>query len=274
VTASGCEAGRKTISSPDAYDRVFRQPVIMSFRRLVDYPWVQRSIGVAAAEYLRLVWKTCEFGIDPADFYERVRPDLPAIVAMWHGQHFMMPFLKRREHQVKVLISRHRDGEINAVAASRLGVEPIRGSGSSGRDFLKKGGVSGFKQMLEALGRGYNVALTADIPKVSRIAGRGIVQLARTSGRPIYPVAVATSRFIELKSWDRSVLNLPFGRFAIAVGEPVRVAPDAADATLEEARRLVQSRLNATTERAYAIAEDRAADFEWDRRQAKDTQLA
>jgi lysophospholipid acyltransferase (LPLAT)-like uncharacterized protein len=246
----------------------------MSLRRFVDFPWVQKSIGVAAAEYLRLVWKTSHFGIDPADFYVRVRPDLPAIVAMWHGQHFMMPFFKRKEHLVKVLISRHRDGEINAIAASRLGVEPIRGSGTSGRDFLRKGGVAGFKQMLEALTRGYNVALTADIPKVSRVAGRGIVQLARTSGRPIYPVAVATSRRIQLRNWDRTVINLPFGRFAIAVGEPVRVAPDADDAAVEDARRMVEARLNATTERAYAIADNRAEDFDWRRSRISNTQIA
>jgi hypothetical protein len=246
----------------------------MSLRRFVDFPWVQKSIGVAAAEYLRLVWKTSQFGIDPADFYVRVRPDLPAIVAMWHGQHFMMPFFKRKEHLVKVLISRHRDGEINAIAARRLGVEPIRGSGTSGRDFLKKGGVAGFKQMMEALAHGYNVALTADVPKVSRVAGRGIVQLARASGRPIYPVAVATSRYIQLRNWDRSVFNLPFGRFAIAVGEPVRVKPDADDAALEDARWLVESRLNGTTERAYAIAEGRAKDFDWGRSQARNAQLA
>ncbi len=206
---------------------------MIASRRFADVPWVQRSLGVAAAEYLRFVWHTCRLGLDPPDLYARVAPDLPAIVAMWHGQHFMMPFLKRKQHRVKVLISRHRDGEINAVAASRLGVEPIRGSGTSGRDFLRKGGVTGFRQMLDALEQGYNVALTADIPKTARIAGRGIVELARVSGRPIYPVAVATSRSIEFGSWDRAVLNLPFGRFAIAVGEPVRVAGSAVDVTLE-----------------------------------------
>jgi lysophospholipid acyltransferase (LPLAT)-like uncharacterized protein len=246
----------------------------MAFRRLSEVPWVQRTIGVAAAEYLRLVWNTCRLGLDPPDFYTRVGPDLPAIVAMWHGQHFMMPFLKRREHRVKVLISRHRDGEINAVAARHLGVEPIRGSGARGRDFFRKGGVTGFRQMLEALGQGYNVALTADIPKIARIAGRGIVELARISGRPIYPVAVATSRYLELGSWDRSVLNLPFGRFVIAVGEPLRIAADADDAALENARRLVEARLNATTDRAYAIAEGRAQDFVWGRGAAKTARLA
>ncbi|MFZ0607946.1 MAG: lysophospholipid acyltransferase family protein [Xanthobacteraceae bacterium] len=246
----------------------------MAFRRLADFPWVQRTIGVAAAEYLRFVWSTCRLGLDPPDFYTKVVPDLPAIVAMWHGQHFMMPFLKRKEHLVKVLISRHRDGEINAIAANRLGVEPIRGSGTSGRDFLRKGGVTGFRQMLEALAQGYNVALTADIPKIARVAGRGIVELARASGRPIYPVAVATSRYVELRSWDRSALNLPFGRFVIAVGEPIRVAADADAAALEDARRVVEKRLNATTDRAYAIAEGRAQDFVWGRGAAKTARLA
>ncbi|MFZ0425669.1 MAG: lysophospholipid acyltransferase family protein [Xanthobacteraceae bacterium] len=234
-----------------------------SFSRILAVPWVQKSAGIIGAEYLRLVWKTSRFGIDPSDIYARVAPELPAIVAMWHGQHFMMPFFKRQEHRVKVLISRHRDGEINAIAANRLGVECIRGSGTSGRDFMKKGGVAGFKQMLEALAHGYNVALTADVPKVSRVAGRGIVQLARASGRPIYPVAVATSRRIQLRNWDHSVINLPFGRFAIAVGDPVRVATDADEAALEDARATVEARLNGTTERAYAIAENRAKDFDW-----------
>ena len=52
--------------------------------------------------------------------------------------------------------------------------------------------MSGFKEMLSALEEGYNVALTADVPKVARVAGLGIVKLASASGRPIYPVAIAT----------------------------------------------------------------------------------
>lgn len=99
------------------------------------------------------------------------------------------------------------------------------------------------------------------------------MQLARASGRPIYPVAVATSRRIQLHSWDRSVINLPFGRFAIAVGEPLRVAADADDNAMEDARRIVESRLNGTTERAYAIVEGRAKDFDW-RRGISGTQIA
>ena len=230
----------------------------MSFiKRLGASRAVQQMAGVLAAEYLRLVWRTNRFVLDPADFYERVAPELPVIIAMWHGQHFMAPFLKRAEHKVKVLISRHRDGEVNAIAVERLGVPAIRGSGDHERRFHRKGGVAAFKGMLDALAEGYNMALTADIPKVSRVAGAGIVTLARFSGRPIYPVAAATSRRIELSNWDRTEVNLPFGRFAIVVGAPIRVLSDADEVAQEAARQAVEAGLNAATARAHELADRR-----------------
>ena len=218
---------------------------------------VQQTAGVLAAEYLRLVWRTSRFVLEPADFYERVAPELPVIIAMWHGQHFMAPFLKRAEHKVKVLISRHRDGEVNAIAVERLGVPAIRGSGDHERRFDRKGGVGAFKGMLDALAEGYNMALTADIPKVSRVAGAGIVTLARFSGRPIYPVAAATSRRVELANWDRTEVNLTFGRFAIVVGAPIRVLSDADEVAQEAARQAVEAGLNAATARAHELADRR-----------------
>ena len=107
--------------------------------------------------------------------------------------------------------------------------------------------------MLAALGDGYNVALTADVPKVSRVAGLGIVMLARESGRPILPVAVATSRRIEIDNWDRSAVNLPFSRGALVGGERIRVPGDADAALLEHLRCKVEAELNAVTARAYAL---------------------
>jgi lysophospholipid acyltransferase (LPLAT)-like uncharacterized protein len=232
---------------------------MLSSRRLARARWVQKTVGVLAAEYLRLVHLTSSLRTEPEDIYERAGPDLPIILAMWHGQHFMAPFIKKEGYRAKTLISRHRDGEMNAIAAEWLGVETIRGSGDHGREFHRKGGVGAYRQMLQALDEGYNVALTADVPKISRVAGPGIVRLARDSGRPIYPVAIASSRRIELNNWDRSVINLPFSRMAGVVGEPVRVAPDADDAALELARKAVEDALNAATARAYAIA-DRTAE--------------
>ena len=176
---------------------------------------------------------------------------------MWHGQHFLLPFL-RRQYRFKVLISRHSDGEINAIAAERLGVGTVRGSGDHGRRFQIKGGVAGFISMLDSLAEGWNMALTADVPKVSRVAGRGIIKLAQESGRPIFPVALATSRRIVLDNWDRSEINLPFSRGGIVVGEPIRVPKDADAHVLQQARATLENALNAATERAHAIADRRS----------------
>ena len=167
----------------------------------------------------------------------------------------MAPFIKRPHLPAKTLISRHRDGEMNAIAAEWLGIETIRGSGDHGNGFHRKGGVGAYREMLDALDEGYSVALTADVPKVARVAGPGIVRLARDSGRPIYPVALASSRRVEFDNWDRSTMNLPFSKLVGVVGEPVRVLASADEQALEAARLTVEASLNAATARAYAIAD-------------------
>lgn len=232
---------------------------MFSSKKIIASPRVQQALGRLAAGYLKLVWKTSRFTCEPADIYERIDPAMPIIMTMWHGQHFMTPFLKRDYHRVKVIISRHRDGEINAIAAERLGVGTIRGSGSHGGDFHRKGGVVAFKQMLETLQDGSNVAMTADVPKVSRVAGLGIIKLARESQRPIYGAAIATSRRIELNNWDRSAISLPFSRGVIVVTEEIRVPRDADDELMEHLRQRVEQALNRATARAYEIVDRKDA---------------
>src|SRR4029079_4391141 len=92
------------------------------------------------AEYLRMVWLTNRFSYEPPEVYAIVEPQLPLILGFWHGQHFMMPFIRKAEHRAKVLISRHRDGEFNAIAAERLGIGTVRGSGDHGGGVLPRGG--------------------------------------------------------------------------------------------------------------------------------------
>jgi lysophospholipid acyltransferase (LPLAT)-like uncharacterized protein len=224
-------------------------------KRIVASSAFMEAAGAVGTWYLRLAWSTSSQTYDPPDIYEKIK--MPAILAMWHGQHFMMPFIKRNdaEHRAKVLISRHRDGEVNARAAERLGIGTIRGSGAHNGEFHRKGGATAFTEMVDALAQGYNVALTADVPKVSRVVGLGVIKLAQHSGRPIYACAIASSRRIELDNWDRTAINLPFSRMGLVAGNPVCVAQDADNAALEAARRQVESELNRVTARAYAIAD-------------------
>ena len=227
-------------------------------RRIVRSRTFQVVVGFAAAWWLRIVWMTNRAKVVPPDIYEQLGPHLPAIVTMWHGQHFLMPFVRlkaRANHKTKVLISRHHDGELNAIVAEHLRIGTIRGSGDTGGRFDLKGGVGAFKAMFDALKEGWNIALTADVPKIGRRAGEGVTKLAAKSGRPIYAVAIASSRRSEMDTWDRSVVNLPFGRIMVVVEGPIYV-PDSDDARVIEQHRLeIERRLNAATARAYAIVD-------------------
>ncbi len=213
----------------------------------------QVSLGYVLARYLDLVQATNRFIHEPADTYGEIEPLMPFIGAMWHGQHFMAPYLRRPHDRAASLVSRSRDGEFNAVALHHLGIRAIRGSGARGRDQRAKGGAQALRGLLSALEDGENAFLTADVPKVARHCGEGIVILARLSGRPIVPVAVATSRRVTFDSWDRASIGLPFGRGAIVTGRPIRVPREANRDATEDARLAVERELDRVHARAFAL---------------------
>jgi lysophospholipid acyltransferase (LPLAT)-like uncharacterized protein len=225
------------------------------WRKIRTSDFFRHLLGRTVAFYLWLVWKTQRVVIiEPSDLYDWIDGELPIILTFWHGQHFLTPFVPKAHHRAKVMISRSFDADINAIAAEALGIGTIRGSGTHRKNFHEKGGVAATRQMIEALEQGVNVAMTADVPKISRRAGLGVVSIAKHSGRPIYPAAIATSNRVVMKrSWDKSSWHLPFGKIAIVAEKPVIVPADADDDALERARVEVQNKLNRATARAEAL---------------------
>lgn len=182
----------------------------------------------------------------------------PAIAALWHGQHLLGPAVNPRQNKIVALFSRSADAELNARVAEKLGFGIVRGSGGrKDSDNSGKGGARALLALKKTLDAGMNVAMIADIPHgTPREAGLGVVTLAKFSGRPIVPVAIATSRRKLLeKSWDKTTINLPFGRQALALGDPIYVPADADDATMEQKRSEVTAALNAVTARAYKLVD-------------------
>ena len=223
-------------------------------KRLGRSRFVQEALGFLLAHYLRFVEATNRFTREPADIDALIASEAPVIVAMWHGQHLMMSFAWPKSiARMAALISRSVDGGAQAAALRRLGVIAVRGSAGRAERARRKGGAPALRELLRQLDSGSSVALTADAAKQARVAGLGIVTLARLSGRPIVPTAVAVSRRFDFNSWDKASLGKPFGRGAIVVGDLIRVPPDADEAALEAARRAVEEGLDAVHERAYAM---------------------
>jgi lysophospholipid acyltransferase (LPLAT)-like uncharacterized protein len=208
----------------------------------------------AVAGLIRTVRSTSSTVYEPPEFFDHLRSQVPFIMAMWHGQFMMLPDLNTREYPVEAMVARHGDAELVAKVLSRFGISAIRGAGAAGRK-KDRGGAYALRAAVKALERGSIVAMTADVPpKRARIAGEGIVTLARLSGRPIIPVAAATSRFVALNTWSKMTINLPLSRLAWVAADPIFVPADADDDELEQARLKVEASLNAITARAYELA--------------------
>ncbi|PLW75044.1 lysophospholipid acyltransferase family protein [Cohaesibacter celericrescens] len=210
--------------------------------------------GRLIAYWLRLVHATTRIINDPDTAYKRVEGDFPAIVALWHGQHFMVPLVRRKDHKVRALVSRSGDGHLNSVAAESLGVEVVRGSGGRNRSkTLTKGGIAALKNLISTLAEGLSVVMTVNVPKTgARECGLGVVTLAKLSGRPIIPAAYASSHRIDMDTWDKASINMPFGRASFIIGDPIYVDRNADNDELEAKRQQVEAALNRVTDEAYA----------------------
>ena len=93
---------------------------------------------------------------------------------------------------------------------------------------------------------GTTVSVLVDGPRgPARVSKTGIIALARLTGLPIQPVAFSARPAIRLKSWDQSLVPLPFARVVCAFGEPL-IVDDAGDESQERnAARELDRRLGA-----------------------------
>lgn len=234
--------------------------------RRIRTPLAQSTFVKAATvslltQFLRLIRLTTRPAEGSVETIGKYAASEPMILALWHGQHLMAPIAYPSKRPLVAMVSRSADAELNAQVIEKFGIEAVRGSGGrESRTRMDKGGARALVALKKALDAGKNVCMIADIPHgTPRQSGQGIILLASLSGRPILPVAVTTSRrkVIE-KSWDKTTINLPFGRRAVAVGEPIHVSAKIGADELEEKRVALTSALNEATQRAYSMVDGTA----------------
>ncbi|MBV9203679.1 MAG: lysophospholipid acyltransferase family protein [Alphaproteobacteria bacterium] len=188
--------------------------------------------------YIRLVYATNRWSVEGGEQPRRLTGEGRSfIVAFWHGRLLMMPVAWHRLTAFHMLISAHPDGRIIAGAMTYFDIDTIAGS-------TRRGGSAAFRTMLKRLKEGACVGITPDGPRGPAMqASVGIVNIARRAQVPILPLAYATSRRRVLGTWDRFHLALPFGRGVYLWGEPIEISADLDEAGLEDARRLVETRM-------------------------------
>jgi lysophospholipid acyltransferase (LPLAT)-like uncharacterized protein len=197
--------------------------------------------------YLWFALRTTRWTLDGQTHFRPFGDGAPAVFAFWHEFLPLMPALSLiarrlpfyRPVPIHTLVSQHRDGRFIGAMVRRFGIQPVLGSSS-------RGGAAGLRALLAVLRRGEMIGITPDGPRgPRREAAFGVAQLAALSGVPVVPLAARTTRRIQLNTWDRMPVPLPFGRGVLVCGPAIIVprhgwqdlVPAITDALNQAARR-------------------------------------
>ncbi|MBI5605136.1 MAG: lysophospholipid acyltransferase family protein [Deltaproteobacteria bacterium] len=208
------------------------------------------SLATNTAAGLFKVWfKTCPVRIiRPEIFKDWAYTDRQVIAVTWHRSaiffvNFFGPI------RPMILFSRSKDGEYLACFAQKFGVQPVRGSSS-------RGGAEALREMIDHLKNGGKACATVlDGPRgPARIAKKGMILLAMETGVPIIPIIWSAPRVWTFKkSWDKTMIPMPFSPITINCSDPIYVPQKLDPAGLEVYRQKVEEILNRLTDEVDQI---------------------
>ncbi|MBT3515818.1 MAG: lysophospholipid acyltransferase family protein [Nitrospina sp.] len=163
------------------------------------------------------------------------------ILTLWHGRIFYLFYHLRRRPDFHLLISPSVDGDLLARLAQLMGYSIIRGS-------TYKKPVSSARSLIKVLKRGERVIIIADGSRGPRLkAQTGSIQIAGITKSPLIPMAYSVTRKIELNTWDRFVLPLPFTDCTVNFGSRIIVPHRANEQIIQEKQKELEESLNLLT---------------------------
>ena len=220
-------------------------------KSLLRTPRIQAMLAALLGGYLTFALRTTRWTLDGQEHFYPFGSGAPAVFAFWHEFLPLMPALALiagkmphyRPTPIHTLVSRHRDGRFIGAVVQRFGILPVLGSSS-------RGGAAGLRNLLAVLRRGDMIGITPDGPRgPRREAAFGVAQLAALSGVPVVPLAARTSRRIQLNTWDRMPVPLPFGRGVVVCGPAISVPREG----WKDAVPAITDALNQAADRADAL---------------------
>jgi lysophospholipid acyltransferase (LPLAT)-like uncharacterized protein len=167
---------------------------------------------------------------DQAEAFHRA-DRAPIIAAFWHNRTALMALFYERfnpDRTVVTFISRSRDGQFMTDVASFFGIKAVRGSSS------RHGAAAMLAAVHASKDPHVDLAITPDGPRGPRYQIQpGIIRLAQLTERPVVAITYRLPWKIELKSWDRFHVPLPFSTCHLTTSEPIFVPKDATETELE-----------------------------------------
>ena len=203
-----------------------------------------------------VIFRTCRIRFVGKEHEDRfLAAGRQILFAGLHEGMMLLPYHFRDRRDGLVMVSASRDGDLIADTIERFGLRAVRGS--SGR----RGGEA-LHEMIDAL-RTHAVSggVIVDGPKgPPLVAKAGAIVIARETGLPIVPGAWSIRPLLRTRSWDRTIVPLPFSRIVFAFEEPLAIAADTPDESVEAHRLELTRRLLAARATAQAaVGGDSAA---------------
>ena len=92
-------------------------------KRLLQSELVQLAGSVLIGWTLGSIWRSNRDNGTSTDWETMLDGEWPAIFALWHGQHLLVPYASPSDRKFTSLVSRSTDAEINARVLARAGIE-------------------------------------------------------------------------------------------------------------------------------------------------------
>lgn len=146
------------------------------------------------------------------------------IFAIWHNRLAMSMIiynraLRRRDpsRRMAAIVSASRDGGLLAHILQLFGVQPVRGSTS-------RRGPQALRELTTCAEEGLDLGITPDGPRgPPYVVQDGVISLSQLTGLSILPLSCVVKPKLELRSWDKFQIPLPFAVCEVRVGELMRV---------------------------------------------------